>query len=170
KQMEIDSILNELKEEIAGIKSGPSISNVGEVMRVGDGVASIRGLSEVRYSEMLEFETEDGKILGLALNLEESSVGAIVLGASEKIKEGQTVKATGTILSIPVGDNLIGRVINPLGEPIDGGPALDRNKMQNYLLERIAPALSLANRLTVLCKPELKQSMPLFQSVAASEN
>src|SRR5581483_9570896 len=139
--MEIDSILNELKEEIAGIKSGPSISNVGEVMRVGDGVASIRGLSEVRYSEMLEFETEDGKILGLALNLEESSVGAIVLGASEKIKEGQTVKATGTILSIPVGDNLIGRVINPLGEPIDGGPALDRNKMQNYLLERIAPGV-----------------------------
>ncbi len=136
-----ESILNELKKEIADIKSGPTISNVGEVLRVGDGVAIIRGLSEVRYSEMLEFETKEGKILGLTLNLEESSVGAIVLGSTEKIKEGQTVKATGNILSIPVGENLIGRVINALGEPIDGGPALDQSKMKSYLLERIAPGV-----------------------------
>ncbi len=139
--MDTESILNQLKEEIAGIKSGPAIRNVGEVIRMGDGVATIRGLSDCRYSEMLEFETEDGKVLGLALNLEESSVGAIVLGNSERIKEGQTVKSTGTILSIPVGENLIGRVINPLGEPIDGGSPLNRNEMENQLLEKIAPGV-----------------------------
>ncbi len=86
-----ESILNQLEDEIAGIKSGATTSNVGEVIRVGDGVATIRGLSDVRYSEMLEFETEDqqhGKILGLALNLEESSVGAIILGPLRELKKG----------------------------------------------------------------------------------
>ncbi len=140
--MDKDLILEQLKSEISGLKVGPSVKTVGEVTKVGDGVAKIKGLSDVRSAEMLEFHISDGdKVLGLALNLEEDSVGAIVLGDSNKIKEGQAVKATGTILSIPVGENLVGRVINPLGEPIDGGASLNKDKMEQYPLEKIAPGV-----------------------------
>jgi F-type H+/Na+-transporting ATPase subunit alpha len=140
--MDKDLIIGQLKSEIMGLTTGPSVSNVGEVVRIGDAVAKIRGLSEVRSSEMLEFQISDTeKVLGLALNLEEDGVGAIVLGNHLKIKEGQQVKSTGNILSIPVGPELVGRVINSLGEPIDGGPAFNSDKMEKYPLEKIAPGV-----------------------------
>src|SRR3989338_4093481 len=141
--MDKHNILEQLKKEISGIKGTPSVSNVGEVLRVGDGVAIIRGLSGVKSSEILEFENanEGEKVTGLALNLEEDTIGAIILGDSTKVTEGQRVKGTGRILSIPVGSELLGRVINPLGEPIDGGKAFDKSKVEHYPLEKVAPGV-----------------------------
>ncbi len=131
-----DKILQELKSQISETKQQLRAENVGKVFKVGDGVAEIRGLSEAMYSEILEFETESGKVKGLALNLLEDSLGAIVLGDTRLIKEGQTVKSTGKLLSIPVGEEFLGRVVNPLGEPLDGGPAIKSNKL--YPIEKIA--------------------------------
>ena len=104
--MEKDKILQELKKQILETKQELRTENVGEVFKTGDGVAEIRGLSGVMYSEMLEFETATGKIGGIALNLLEDSVGAIILGDGALIKEGQTVKSTGKLLSVPVSDEL----------------------------------------------------------------
>jgi F-type H+-transporting ATPase subunit alpha len=134
--MDKDRILQELKSQISETKQELKLENVGEVSKVGDGVAEIRGLSEVMYSEILEFETEEGKVKGLALNLLEDSLGAIVLGDTRLIREGQTVKSPGKLLSIPVGEEFLGRVVNPLGEPLDGGPAIKSSKL--YPIEKIA--------------------------------
>lgn len=139
--MNKDIILEQLKSEIEGLKHGPEVARVGEVVRAGDGVAEIRGLGGVLYSEIIEFETKEGAVFGMALNLEEHSVKAIILGDSAKVAEGQTAKSTGTILSIPVSDELLGRVIDPLGNPKDGGPAIDLSKTKRYNLERIAPGV-----------------------------
>jgi F-type H+-transporting ATPase subunit alpha len=138
--MNKDIILEQLKEEIAGIKSGAKVDRVGIVIRTGDGVAEIKGLEGVMYSEILEFEGAEG-VSGMALNLEEHSVKAIILGDGKLVKEGQTVKSTGSILSIPVSDKLIGRVIDPLGNPKDGGPAISKETSIKYPLEKIAPGV-----------------------------
>ncbi len=90
---------------------------IGTVVDAGDGIAHVEGLPSVMTQELLEFP---GGVLGVALNLDEHSVGAVILGEFEKIEEGQQVKRTGEVLSVPVGDEFLGRVINPLGEPIDG--------------------------------------------------
>ncbi|MGH9150686.1 MAG: F0F1 ATP synthase subunit alpha, partial [Acidimicrobiales bacterium] len=93
---------------------------VGRILEVGDGIARVDGLPDVAVNELLEFESGT---LGIALNLDEESIGAVILGDVTPIQEGQAVKSTGRILSIPVGDAMLGRVVNPLGEPIDGkGP------------------------------------------------
>ncbi len=134
-------IIEQLKSEIAGLELGPVVSHVGEVISVSDGVAKVRGLQNVRASEMLEFQTETESVLGLALNLEEDSIGTIVLGNAENIKEGQKVKAVGEILSIPVGEALIGRVLNPLGQPIDGKAPIKTENMERQPLEKIAPSV-----------------------------
>ncbi len=137
-----DTIIEKLKSEILGLSVSPSFDHIGKVTKASDGVADIRGLSKVLYSELVEFEVGEGKtVLGMALNLEEHSVRAIILGDSRLIKEGQTVKGTGKILSIPVSNALIGRVINPLGELLDGGPALPTAKMDLYPLEKTAPGV-----------------------------
>ncbi len=109
-----------LKKNLEDFKPDVSLSQVGRILEVGDGIARVSGLPDAAVNELLEFE--DGT-LGLALNLDEDSIGAVVLGESSSIEEGQTVKATGNILSVPVGDGVLGRVVNALGEPIDGkGP------------------------------------------------
>ena len=109
-----------IKKQIEGFKGETSLIDVGVVVEAGDGIAQIHGLSNVKYSELLEFS--DGT-LGMALNLEEDSVGAVVLGDYLDIKEGDEVKATGRIVEVPVGEALIGRVMDPLGRPLDGkGP------------------------------------------------
>ncbi|HEY9584920.1 MAG TPA: F0F1 ATP synthase subunit alpha, partial [Candidatus Paceibacterota bacterium] len=135
-----DTILEQLKDEIAGIHSGAKTDRVGKVIRAGDGVAEIKGLEGAMYAELLEFEGAEG-VFGMALNLEEYSVKAIILGDATLVKEGQTVKGTGTILSIPVSEKLIGRVIDPLGNPKDGGPALSKEGVSRYPLEKIAPGV-----------------------------
>jgi F-type H+-transporting ATPase subunit alpha len=138
--MNKDIILDQLRDEIAGIKTGAKVDHVGTVIRSGDGVAEIKGLNGAMYSELLEFEGVSD-VFGMALNLEEYSVKAIILGDATKVKEGQTVKGTGTILSIPVSEKLVGRVIDPLGNPKDGGPAIPRENVTRYPLEKIAPGV-----------------------------
>ena len=110
-------IASALKKNLEGFVPSLEARTVGRVTEVGDGIARISGLPDCAVNELLEFE--DGTI-GLALNLAEESIGAVVLGLADHIEEGQTVKATGRILSVPVGDALLGRVINALGEPLDG--------------------------------------------------
>jgi len=118
-----DDILEALRRNLEGFTPSVEHSQVGLILEVGDGIARVSGLPGAAVNEMLEFE--DGTI-GLALNLEEDVVGAVVLGEVDEIEEGQTVRATGNILSVPVGDRLLGRVVNALGEPIDGkGPLAD---------------------------------------------
>lgn len=138
-----DSIVQKLKKEIEGFEGGIKGEKIGRVLEVGDGIARISGLSGVASGEMLEFETSSGIVTGITFNLEEDSVGAIVLGNYLKIKEGDSVKPTGTALSIQVGDNLIGRVVNPLGEPQDGrGPIFQKGEGEFYPVERLAPGVT----------------------------
>ena len=116
----MNSILQEIESQIAGIKTTAARQNVGIVREIYDGVAKIEGLTDCMANEMLDF---GGGVTGLALNLEETEVGAIILGEFAKIKEGQEVRTTGRLLSVPVGKGLLGRVVNSLGQPIDGkGP------------------------------------------------
>ena len=140
--MDTKNIFFDIKREIEKLKNAPEVSHVGEVVKVSDAVAVVRGLSKVKYSEIVEFEIADVKkrVFGVVQNLEEDSAGVIILGDSEKVSQGQIVKSTGRILSIPVGESLIGRVINPLGEIMDGGPALTED-LQRYPLEKIAPGV-----------------------------
>ncbi len=126
-------ILQQLEKQLASYKKEAKQEHVGVVTDVGDGIAHIEGLSDIGSSEMIDF---GNGILGSALNLEEGTVGAIIFGDYSKVKEGDTVKATGQILSIPVGDALVGRVVSALGEAKDGGPALPRTTM--YPVEKIA--------------------------------
>ncbi|MGI9602113.1 MAG: F0F1 ATP synthase subunit alpha [Acidimicrobiales bacterium] len=109
-----------LQKNLEGFTPSVEATQVGRILEVGDGIARVSGLPDASVNEMLEFE--NGTI-GLALNLDEESIGSVVLGSTDGIDEGQTVRATGDILSVPVGDGLLGRVVNPLGEPVDGkGP------------------------------------------------
>lgn len=132
-----DEIVSVLKKEIQSFESKLNLSEVGELLSVGDGIARVYGLDNVMANEMVEFE--DGTI-GLAFNLEESSVGVVVLGDYHHLKEGYKVKRTGRILEVPVGDEMLGRILNPLGQPIDGkGPI---NTSKSYPVERIAPGIA----------------------------
>ena len=106
-----------IKEQIERFGAAVTVTNVGTVIEVGDGIARIYGLSQAAYNELLQFPHD---ITGLALNLEEDNVGAVILGECSKIKEGDEVKATGRVIEVPVGGSLIGRVIDPLGNPLDG--------------------------------------------------
>ena len=115
-----DDITAALRKNLEGFTPDMSAAQVGRILEVGDGIARVSGLPDAAVNELLEFE--DGSV-GLALNLDEESIGAVVLGDVQGIEEGQTVKASGNILSVPVGDGMLGRVVNALGEPIDGrGP------------------------------------------------
>jgi F-type H+/Na+-transporting ATPase subunit alpha len=115
-----EEISNVLRKHLEGFQPSVEKQQVGRIIEVGDGIARISGLPNTAVNELLEFE---GGVLGLALNLDEESIGAVVLGNVEHIEEGQPARATGRILSVPVGDGLLGRVVNALGEPIDGrGP------------------------------------------------
>src|SRR5439155_23682053 len=117
-----DEITSVIQHEIEQFQAEVTRTEVGRVLEVGDGIARIHGLSGVMNSEMVAFESG---VRGLAFNLEESSVGVIILGDYTDIHEGETVTATGRLLRVPVGDALVGRVVNPLGEPIDNqGPIL----------------------------------------------
>jgi F-type H+/Na+-transporting ATPase subunit alpha len=134
--MQKDYIIDQLKKQIENFETKVQTEKIGTVQEIGDGVARISGLSDAMASEMLEFE--NGAV-GVALNLEEDRVGAMVLGNYEAIKEGETVKSTGKILSVPVGENFIGRVINPLGQPLDGKGDIKAEKF--YPVEKIAPGV-----------------------------
>ncbi|MEX2580808.1 MAG: F0F1 ATP synthase subunit alpha [Verrucomicrobiales bacterium] len=132
----MSNILQELESEIAALKTSVSKSNVGIVRETGDGVAKIEGLSDVMLNEMVEFP---GGTFGLALNLEETEVGCVILGDSTHVKEGDEVKATGRLLSVPVGKELLGRAVNALGQPIDGKGEV--GSKETYPVEKIAPGI-----------------------------
>ncbi|MCL4107894.1 UNVERIFIED_CONTAM: hypothetical protein GTU68_001211 [Idotea baltica] len=132
----MSNILQELESEIAALKTSVSKSNVGVVRETGDGVAKVEGLSDVMLNEMVEFP---GGVYGLALNLEETEVGCILLGDGRLIKEGDEVKTTGKLLQVPVGEEMLGRVVDALGQPIDGkGPI---NTTNFSPVEKIAPGI-----------------------------
>jgi len=131
---EVSSIL---REQLAGVKSAAELEEVGTVLQVGDGIARIYGLSNVESGELIEFENG---VRGIALNLEEDNVGAVLLDASGDLKEGSTVKRTGRIASVRAGDGMLGRVVNTLGEPIDGkGPI--QGDLYEMPMERKAPGV-----------------------------
>jgi F-type H+-transporting ATPase subunit alpha len=131
-----DYVIETITKQVQSMSDEPEVSEVGTVIEVGDGIAKISGLRKCQSSEMLEFP---GGTIGVALNLEEDTVGAIILGAYRHIKEGDTVKRTGKILSIPVGPGFIGRVIDPLGNPIDGKGPIKAASV--YPIEKIAPGV-----------------------------
>jgi F-type H+/Na+-transporting ATPase subunit alpha len=126
-----------LKQQLEGFKSEAELEEVGTVLQIGDGIARIYGLSNVESNEMIEFESG---IKGIILNLEQDNVGAVLLGLSEEVKEGDTVKRLQRIASINVGENLVGRVINTIGEPIDG-KGLITGELIEFPLERKAPGV-----------------------------
>lgn len=139
----MSDILEILKKEIEGFTREVRTERVGHVLEIGDGITRISGLSGAASQEMLEFETAEGAIFGICFNLEEDSVSAIILGDTRKIKEGDTVRPTGRVLSIEVGEGLVGRVVNPLGHPLDGRGPIFQNKAQKefYPIERLAPSV-----------------------------
>ena len=128
------NIVSVIKDRIEKFETSVTVANVGTVIEVGDGIARIHGLGHVGASELLEFPHE---IMGLALNLEEDNVGAAILGESNEIKEGDEVKATGRVIEVPVGDALLGRVVDPLGRPLDGKGPIKTTKTRP--IERVAP-------------------------------
>src|SRR5579884_3516949 len=129
-------IADALRRHVEGFTPGVTTEQVGRIRDIGDGIARVTGLANAAVNELLEFE---GGVVGLALNLDEDSIGAVILGEMSHLEEGQIVRATGRILSVPVGDALLGRVVNPLGEPIDGKGAI--NTTQERRLEVQAPGI-----------------------------
>ncbi|MFA5754952.1 MAG: F0F1 ATP synthase subunit alpha [Candidatus Paceibacterota bacterium] len=130
-------IIEQFKKQLEGVDISPEIEEIGEVVEIKDGVAKISGLKGVENFEMIEFD-ETG-VQGLVLNLEEYEVGAIVLGDTKKIKEGTTVKRTKKVFSVPVGENLLGRVVDPLGRPLDGKGEIKSKEF--FPLERKGPSV-----------------------------
>ena len=134
-----DFIIEKLKDRLEKFSPKTKEQNFGKVVEVGDGIARISGISEAMMSEMLEFKTKSGSVYGVVLNLEEDGVGAIILGDSSLIAEGDEVLCLNRILEVPVGDELIGRVVNPLGQAIDNGKEIAEEKF--YPIEKIAPGV-----------------------------
>jgi len=136
-QIKAEEISKIIRDQIGNFAVNVDVAEVGTVISIGDGIARIHGVERAMAGEMLEFPNG---LFGIALNLEEESVGAVLLGKSSQIKEGDTVKRTGRIISVPVGDEMLGRVVNSLGQPIDGkGPITTK---QFSPIERLAPGVT----------------------------
>src|SRR5215472_1167616 len=129
-------LLQEIEAQISDAKGTAGKQNVGIIREVGDGVAKVEGLTDAMLNEMLDL---GHGVTGLALDLEETEVGVIVLGDYTKLEEGDEVRATGRLLQVPVGKNLLGRVVNTLGEPLDGKAPIDSKEF--YPVEKIAPGI-----------------------------
>src|SRR5579883_904280 len=135
-QIHADEIARLLRGEIEQYEKAVNVSETGSVISVGDGIARIYGLEKVMAGELIEFK---GGVSGIALNLEEDQVGAVLLGDYSGIKEGDEVRRTGRIMSVPVGEGMIGRVVDALGQPIDGKGPID---VKGYNpIERLAPGV-----------------------------
>lgn len=138
-KLSITELSKDLRQAIENLESNENLEEVGVVLRIGDGVAWIHGLRSAGYSEVVNIETPDGVVEAFALNLLEDEIGAVLLGDDSKVKAGQTVRLKGTVLTVPVGEELLGRVVDPLGRAIDGGPAVKTKK--EGLVERDAPGV-----------------------------
>jgi F-type H+-transporting ATPase subunit alpha len=132
----MSTLLQDIENQIAGVKTSVSRQNTGVVREIGDGVAKIEGLTDVMLNEMIDF---GNGVVGLALNLEETEVGAIILGEYTSVREGQEVRTTGKLLQVPVGKGLLGRVVNALGAPVDGKGPIQSDV--SYPVEKIAPGI-----------------------------
>lgn len=132
----MSDIVELIEKEIASLETGIQKSNVGKIIQIADAVALVSGLSKVMYNEMIAFP---GGVMGIALNLESDQVGCVILGDTSNLKEGDEVKTTGKLLSVPVGKELLGRVVDTLGNPIDGKGAV--GAIETYPVERIAPGI-----------------------------
>jgi F-type H+-transporting ATPase subunit alpha len=152
-----EEIASILREQIEGFDTRVVSTDVGRVIEAGDGVARIYGLSGAMYSELLEFSNGS---MGIALNLEEESVSAVILGDYLGIKEGDEVRSTGRIIEVPVGDALLGRVVDPLGQPLDGKGPISTNRTRP--LERIAPGVTLRKSVTEPVQTGIKTIDAMF--------
>ena len=144
-KIDVTELAKSLREKIAQLEATEGLEDAGVVIRVGDGVAWVHGLSKAGYSEVLEIETDGGTVEAFALNLMEDEIGAVILGGEEKVKAGASVRRKGAVLDVPVGEELLGRVVDPLGRPLDGGPAIKTK--QRGLIER--PAIGVMGRKSV---------------------
>jgi len=144
-KIDVTELAKSLREKIAQLEATEGLEDTGVVIRVGDGVAWVHGLSKAGYSEVLEIETDGGTVEAFALNLMEDEIGAVILGGEEKVKAGASVRRKGAVLDVPVGEELLGRVVDPLGRPLDGGPAIKTK--QRGLIER--PAIGVMGRKSV---------------------
>jgi len=139
-KIKTDEIASIIRSEIEHFGAELEVSEVGRVVEVGDGIARIYGLSKAMAGELLEFQTGDGAVMGQVFNLELDTVGAVIYGDYLKVKEGDVVKATGRLLEVPVGEGLLGRVVNPLGEPLDNaGPIVSSERRK---IDIIAPGIA----------------------------
>ncbi|MAJ47151.1 MAG: F0F1 ATP synthase subunit alpha [Planctomycetes bacterium TMED75] len=145
-KIKTDEITSVIKQEIEQFASQLEISEVGQVVEVGDGIARVYGLSKVMAGELLEFEGASGTVMGQAMNLEHDTVGAVLYGESTGIREGDTVRATGRLLEVPVGEALLGRVVDPLGNAIDGGPEIQSTETRK--LDIVAPGIAFRQPVT----------------------
>jgi len=134
-----DFIVEQLKNKIQDYEPEVVEQNIGTVVEVGDSIARVSGISDAMMSEMLEIKSSEGSVYAVALNLEEETVGAVILGESSGVKEGDEVTRLNRILDVPVGEVMVGRVVDPLGMPIDGKGAIEAK--ENYPIEKIAPGV-----------------------------
>lgn len=139
-KIKTEEITSVIKQEIEQYSAELDVSEVGRVVQVGDGVAQIYGLSNCMASELLEIETSEGSVMAVALNLEVDTVGAAIVGDYLVIEEGDVVRSTGRLLEVPAGEALLGRVVDPLGVAIDGGPAIETTATQK--LDIVAPGIA----------------------------
>ncbi|MBX3386191.1 MAG: F0F1 ATP synthase subunit alpha [Phycisphaeraceae bacterium] len=139
-KIKTDEITSVIKQEIAQYAAELEISEVGRVVEVGDGIARVYGLSKAMAGEMLEFQTSGGSVMGQVFNLESDTVGAVIYGDYLGVKEGDMVKSTGRLLEVPVGEALLGRVVDPLGRPLDDGPAIQTDQFRK--VDIIAPGIA----------------------------
>jgi F-type H+-transporting ATPase subunit alpha len=135
-----DEITSVIKQEIQQFSAELEVSEVGRVVEIGDGIARIYGLAKAMASEMLEFQTSSGNVMGQVFNLEEDTVGAVIYGDYLKVKEGDLVRSTGRLLEVPVGEALLGRVVDPLGRPLDDGPPIQADSFRK--VDIIAPGIA----------------------------
>ena len=148
-------LVQEIEAQIAGAKAAASRQTIGVIREIGDGVAKVEGLGDAMLNEMLDF---GHGVMGLALNLDETEIGAIILGDYTKLEEGGEVRSTGRLLQVPVGKGLLGRVVNTLGEPLDGkGPI---PSTVSYPSRSSRPASSSAVRSASPCRPGSCRSTP----------
>ena len=144
-KIDVTELAKSLREKIAQLEATEGLEDAGVVIRVGDGVAWVHGLSNAGYSEVLEIETDGDTVEAFALNLMEDEIGAVILGGENKVKAGASVHRKGSVLDVPVGEELLGRVVDPLGRPLDDGPAIKTKK--RGLIER--PAIGVMGRKSV---------------------
>ncbi|MBU0614439.1 F0F1 ATP synthase subunit alpha, partial [Patescibacteria group bacterium] len=146
-----NQIIEELRKQIEAFSVEAHVESVGTVLSVADGVVRISGLSDAKSQEMLEFSNG---AFGVALNIEEQTIGAVILGDTQGIREGESVKSTGRILSVPVGEAMIGRVVNPLGQPLDAKGEISSDRYEP--IEKIAPGVMTRKSVSVALQTGIK--------------